>query len=58
MTTSGNYSGSKMINDGTGTIILYTASTATFASQAVPTITKTFQGIANAMAEQWGKLGE
>ncbi len=44
--TSGNYSGSKTINDGTGTIILYTASTATFASQAVPTITKTFQGIA------------
>lgn len=45
MKTSGSYSGSKTINDGTGDVILYTASTATFATQSVPTITKTFQGI-------------
>lgn len=43
--TGGNYSGNKTLDDGTGSILLYTASSATFASQPVPAINKTFQGI-------------
>lgn len=46
ITSSGNFAGSNTLNDATGTITLYTSSSATFANLAVPTITKTFQGIA------------
>lgn len=45
ITTKGNYSGNNTLSDATGNIVLYTSSSATFASDAVPTITKTFQGI-------------
>jgi hypothetical protein len=40
------FSGNKTLSDGTGTIILYTSSAASFANQLAPSITKTFQGIA------------
>lgn len=46
ITSSGNFSGNKILTDAIGTITLYTSSVATFANTAVPTITKTFQGIA------------
>ncbi|MFA6151690.1 MAG: DUF5689 domain-containing protein [Chitinophagaceae bacterium] len=46
ITSSGNFAGSNTLNDATGTITLYTSNSATFANIAVPTITKTFQGIA------------
>lgn len=46
ITTSGNFSGNKTLNDGTGTIILYTSNAATFAYSPVPLITRTFQAIA------------
>jgi hypothetical protein len=42
---SGTYSGNKTLSDATGTITLYTATTAIFANQAVPTSPKTFVGI-------------
>jgi len=42
---SGNYGGSKTLSDGTGEIILFTSSTASFAGDRAPTITRTFQGI-------------
>jgi hypothetical protein len=42
----GSYSGSKTLVDGTGSITLYTLSTALFASQPVPAGTKSFVGIA------------
>lgn len=41
----GNYGGSKTLKDATGSILLYTSYSATFANAPVPTITKTFQGI-------------
>jgi hypothetical protein len=39
------YSGSKTVTDGTGNIILFTSSTATFANQPLPAGTKTVVGI-------------
>jgi hypothetical protein len=44
--SAGVYSGNKTLSDGTGNIILYTSSAASFANQLAPSITKTFQGIA------------
>ena len=41
----GNYSGSRTLTDGTGEIVLFTSSSASFATQPLPTISKTFQGI-------------
>ncbi|MDI9320098.1 MAG: DUF5689 domain-containing protein [Phycisphaerales bacterium] len=43
---AGNFSGSNTLSDATGNVILFTNSTATFATDAVPTISKTYQGIA------------
>jgi hypothetical protein len=43
---SGNYSGSKTLTDGTGEIVLFTSSAASFATLPLPAISKTFQGIA------------
>lgn len=40
------YSGNKTLNDGTGTISLYTTSGAGFATQPLPTTPMTFRGIA------------
>jgi DNA/RNA endonuclease YhcR with UshA esterase domain len=45
MTSTGNFGGAKTLSDATGNIILYTSYSATFANTAIPTITKTFQGI-------------
>jgi hypothetical protein len=42
---AGNFSGSNTLSDATGNIILFTNSTATFANDAVQTISKTYQGI-------------
>ena len=42
----GTYSGNKTLDDGTGTIVLRTSTSATFAGQSVPTTAKTFTGIA------------
>jgi hypothetical protein len=42
----GTYSGNKQLNDGTGTISLYTAPGATFSGTSVPATSKTFTGIA------------
>ena len=44
--SGGTYSGNKILTDPTGTISLYTASGASFASSPVPTGTKTVVGIA------------
>lgn len=41
----GSYSGNKTINDGTGTMSLYTAAAASFAGTNVPRSPKTFVGI-------------
>jgi hypothetical protein len=46
ITSTGNFGGAKTLSDATGNIILYTTYSATFANTAIPTITKTFQGIA------------
>ena len=46
ITSTGNFGGAKTLSDATGNIILYTSYSATFANTAIPTITKTFQGIA------------
>lgn len=43
--TGGKYSGNRELSDGTGTITLYTSSSATFANDPVPSISKTYQGI-------------
>lgn len=43
---AGNFSGSNTLSDATGNVILFTNSTATFATDVVPTISKTYQGIA------------
>lgn len=45
ITSVGNFGGNKTLSDATGNTILYTSSTATFAGDPVPNITKTFQGI-------------
>lgn len=45
ITSVGNFGGNKTLSDATGNTILYTSTTATFASDPVPNITKTFQGI-------------
>jgi hypothetical protein len=46
MGSSSTFLGNKTLNDGTGNILLYTSSAASFATQLAPSITKTFQGIA------------
>ncbi len=43
--TGGTYSGSVTINDGTGTVVLFTRSAATFAGQSYPTGTVSVTGI-------------
>lgn len=43
---AGKYVGNKTLSDGSGTITLYTSSAASFANDPVPTISKTYQGIA------------
>lgn len=45
ITNPGNFSGNRMLNDGSGSIILFTSSLASFARQPAPAISKTFQGI-------------
>lgn len=45
VSSGGKYAGNKTLSDGSGTIILYTSSAASFANDPVPTISKTFQGI-------------
>jgi hypothetical protein len=45
ITSAGNYGGSKTLKDASGTIILYTSSSASFATTPVPAISKTFRGI-------------
>ena len=47
ITGGGTYSGSKTFTDASGTMILYTATAASFASQSVPTTPKSFTGIAS-----------
>jgi hypothetical protein len=47
ITGGGTYSGSKTFTDASGTMILYTAPAASFASQSVPTTPKSFTGIAS-----------
>jgi hypothetical protein len=47
VTGGGTYSGSKTLTDASGTMTLYTATTASFASQNVPTTAKSFTGIAS-----------
>lgn len=42
--TGGTYSGSKQLNDGTGTLTLYTRSQATFATTTLPTGNLSFTG--------------
>ncbi|WP_158638428.1 DUF5689 domain-containing protein [Panacibacter ginsenosidivorans] len=42
--TSGIYSGNKTLTDASGSMTLYTSSTATFAGDALPTTAKTFTG--------------
>lgn len=42
---SGTYSGNKTLDDGTGTITLFTSSSATFSTEPVPAISKAFTGI-------------
>jgi hypothetical protein len=46
VTGGGTYSGNKTLSDGTATISLYTASSATFSGMNVPATPKTFVGIA------------
>lgn len=46
ITSTGTFGGAKTLSDATGVITLYTSYSATFATTAIPTITKTFQGIA------------
>lgn len=46
ITSTGTFGGAKTLSDATGAITLYTSYSATFATTAIPTITKTFQGIA------------
>lgn len=46
ITSTGNFGGAKTLSDATGNITLYTSYSATFANTTIPTITKTFQGIA------------
>ncbi|MGC4057668.1 MAG: DUF5689 domain-containing protein [Chitinophagaceae bacterium] len=41
----GKYSGNKTLSDASGSIILYTSSSATFANETIPSISKTFRGI-------------
>lgn len=43
---TGKYAGAHTLSDSGGSITLYTSSSATFANEPIPTITKTFQGIA------------
>jgi hypothetical protein len=43
--SGGKYSGNKTLSDGSGNIILYTSSYASFANDPIPSITKTYQGI-------------
>ena len=42
--SGGTYSGSKQLNDGTGTLTLYTRSQATFATTTLPTGNLSFTG--------------
>ncbi len=44
VTTTGTYSGNKTLDDGTGNIIMYTSSSATFATQTPPAGAHTFTG--------------
>lgn len=46
ITSTGTFGGGKTLSDATGNITLYTSYSAAFANTAIPTITKTFQGIA------------
>ena len=46
ITTAGTYSGNKNLDDGTGTIVLRTSTTATFAGDPVVTTQKNYIGIA------------
>lgn len=46
ITGGATYGGNRTLNDGTGTISLYTATAAVFAGQSVPSGTVTVQGIA------------
>jgi hypothetical protein len=46
ITNGGNYSGSKTLSDGSGEVTLFTASSASFANDRAPSITRSFQGIA------------
>jgi len=47
VTGGGTYSGSKTFTDASGSMVLYTATAASFASQSVPTTPKSFTGIAS-----------
>jgi hypothetical protein len=46
ITSTGTFGGGKTLSDATGNITLYTSYSAVFATTAIPTITRTFQGIA------------
>jgi len=47
VTGGSTYSGSKTFTDASGSMVLYTATAASFASQSVPTTPKSFTGIAS-----------
>jgi len=47
VTGGGTYSGSKTLTDASGTMVLYTATAASFANLNVPTTAKSFTGIAS-----------